>query len=93
MRHQDALRSTLKQLLLQRNVKTVKQLIALHQVPGQFHSKHNIFPFFYILHLILLQECLIVSKDLRVEQSFEDLETTFEEGEKFSFVVVLKLQK
>lgn len=54
MRHQDALRSTLKQLLLQRNVKTVKQLIALHQVPGQFHSKHNIFPFFYILHLILL---------------------------------------
>ncbi|RZC15162.1 putative 28S rRNA (cytosine-C(5))-methyltransferase isoform B [Glycine soja] len=33
MRHQDALRSTLKQLLLQRNVKTVKQLIALHQVP------------------------------------------------------------
>ncbi|TKY74880.1 28S rRNA (cytosine-C(5))-methyltransferase [Spatholobus suberectus] len=33
VRHQDALRSTLKQLLLQRNVKTVKQLIAQHEVP------------------------------------------------------------
>ncbi|XP_020204711.1 probable 28S rRNA (cytosine-C(5))-methyltransferase isoform X2 [Cajanus cajan] len=33
MRHQDALRSTLKQLLLQRNVKTVKQLIDLHHGP------------------------------------------------------------
>ncbi|KAG5059708.1 hypothetical protein JHK85_000749 [Glycine max] len=40
-----------------------------------------------------VEKCLIISKDLRVEQSFEDLETTFEEGEKFSFVVVLKLQK
>ncbi|RDX95008.1 tig, partial [Mucuna pruriens] len=39
------------------------------------------------------KEHLIVSKDLRVEQSFEDLETTFEEGEKFSFDVVLELQK
>lgn len=35
MRHKDALHSTLKQLMLQRNVKTVKQLIALHEVPGQ----------------------------------------------------------
>ncbi|WVZ21184.1 hypothetical protein V8G54_008506 [Vigna mungo] len=33
MRHEGALRSTLKQLLLQRNVKTVKQLIALHEIP------------------------------------------------------------
>ncbi|CAJ1973564.1 unnamed protein product [Sphenostylis stenocarpa] len=33
VRHEDALRSTLKQLLLQKNVKTVKQLIALHEVP------------------------------------------------------------
>ncbi|BAT78009.1 hypothetical protein VIGAN_02063300 [Vigna angularis var. angularis] len=33
MRHEGALRSTLKQLLLQRNVKTVKQLIALHDIP------------------------------------------------------------
>jgi len=40
-----------------------------------------------------LQESLKVSSDLRVEQSFEDLETTFEEGEKFSFDVVLHLQK
>jgi len=39
-----------------------------------------------------LQEGLTVSKDLRVEQSFEDLETTFVEGEKFSFDVVLKLK-
>jgi len=39
-----------------------------------------------------LQESLIVSKDLRVEQSFEDLETTFVEGEKFSFDVVLELK-
>lgn len=36
MQHEGALRSTLKQLLLQRNVKTVKQLIALHEIPGQF---------------------------------------------------------
>jgi hypothetical protein len=40
-----------------------------------------------------LQESLKVSSDLRVKQSFEDLETTFEEGEKFSFDVVLQLQK
>jgi len=44
-----------------------------------------------------LQESLKVSSDLRVEQSFEDLETTFEAafeaGEKFSFDVVLQLQK
>lgn len=39
------------------------------------------------------QESLIVGTDLRVEQSFEDLETTFEEGEKFSFDVVLHPQK
>ncbi|XP_068498810.1 uncharacterized protein [Phaseolus vulgaris] len=38
------------------------------------------------------KESLIVSKDLRVEQSFEDLETTFVEGEKFSFDVVLELK-
>jgi len=36
MRHEGALRSSLKQLLLQRNVKTVKQLIALHEIPGPF---------------------------------------------------------
>lgn len=42
---------------------------------------------------ISLQESLKVSNDLRVEQSFEDLETAFEAGEKFSFDVVLKLQK
>ncbi|KAK7322432.1 hypothetical protein VNO77_25811 [Canavalia gladiata] len=39
------------------------------------------------------KEGLIVSEDLKVEQSFEDLETTFEAGEKFSFDVVLQLQK
>ncbi|XP_027332224.1 uncharacterized protein LOC113847366 isoform X2 [Abrus precatorius] len=39
------------------------------------------------------KEGLIVGKDLRVEQSFEDLETTFEGGEKFSFDVVLQLEK
>ncbi|KAK7334488.1 hypothetical protein VNO80_26245 [Phaseolus coccineus] len=38
------------------------------------------------------KERLTVSKDLRVEQSFEDLETTFVEGEKFSFDVVLELK-
>lgn len=75
MRHQDALRSTLKQLLLQRNVKTVKQLIALHQVPGQFHMKDDIFPFFlyisldvialWILHsLRLIHRNVLVSKQI-----------------------------
>ncbi|KAK7271418.1 hypothetical protein RJT34_27299 [Clitoria ternatea] len=39
------------------------------------------------------KEGLVVSEDLRVEQSFEDLETTFEAGEKFSFDVVLQLKK
>ncbi|KAL2335864.1 hypothetical protein Fmac_010310 [Flemingia macrophylla] len=39
------------------------------------------------------KERLKVSKDLRVEQSFEDLEITFEEGEKFSFDVFLELHK
>lgn len=39
------------------------------------------------------KESLKVSSDLRVEQSFEDLETTFEAGEKFSFDIVLQLQK
>ncbi|BAT92899.1 hypothetical protein VIGAN_07176200 [Vigna angularis var. angularis] len=38
------------------------------------------------------KERLTVSKDLRVEQSFEDLESTFVEGEKFSFDVVLKFK-
>ncbi|XP_057728175.1 25S rRNA (cytosine-C(5))-methyltransferase NSUN5 isoform X1 [Arachis stenosperma] len=33
MRHKNALQSTLKQLLLRRNVKNVKQLIALNQLP------------------------------------------------------------
>ncbi|XP_027918772.1 uncharacterized protein LOC114177567 isoform X2 [Vigna unguiculata] len=38
------------------------------------------------------KERLTVSTDLRVEQSFEDLESTFVEGEKFSFDVLLKLK-
>ncbi|GMY32328.1 trigger factor [Fagus crenata] len=37
------------------------------------------------------KEGLKISKDLRVEQSFEDLEATFEAGQKFSFDVVLQL--
>ncbi|KAH7547577.1 hypothetical protein FEM48_Zijuj01G0324600 [Ziziphus jujuba var. spinosa] len=36
---------------------------------------------------------LKVSKDLRVEQSFEDLEAMFEAGEEFSFSAVLRLQE
>lgn len=40
-----------------------------------------------------LQEGLKVGKDLRVEQSFEDLETTFEAGETFSFDAVIQLQE
>lgn len=39
-----------------------------------------------------LQEGLKVGKDLRVEQSLEDLEETFEPGEKFSFDAVIQLQ-
>lgn len=41
----------------------------------------------------LLQEGLKVGKDLRVEQSLEDLEAKFEAGEKFSFDVVVQLQE
>ncbi|XP_062015351.1 uncharacterized protein LOC133731919 isoform X1 [Rosa rugosa] len=39
------------------------------------------------------KECLKVSKDLRVEQSFEDLEASFEPGEEFSFDAVVHLLK
>ncbi|KAG2721869.1 hypothetical protein I3843_02G085700 [Carya illinoinensis] len=39
------------------------------------------------------KEGLKVGKDLRVEQSFEDLEVTFEPGEKFSFDAVIQLQE
>ncbi|KAK9205808.1 hypothetical protein WN943_016078 [Citrus x changshan-huyou] len=39
------------------------------------------------------KEDLKVSKDLRVEQSFEDLEELFEPDEKFSFDAVIKLQE
>ncbi|XP_004499671.1 uncharacterized protein [Cicer arietinum] len=39
------------------------------------------------------KESLKVSNDLRVEQNFDDLETTFEAGEKFNFDAVLQLQK
>ncbi|CAI0544029.1 unnamed protein product [Linum tenue] len=38
------------------------------------------------------KEGLKVGKDLRVEQSFEDLEEAFSPGEKFSFDAVLRLQ-
>ncbi|KAK9907807.1 hypothetical protein M0R45_000746 [Rubus argutus] len=38
------------------------------------------------------KEGLDVTKDLSVEQSFEDLEASFEPGEKFSFDVVVHLQ-
>ncbi|KAL6976161.1 hypothetical protein U1Q18_024951 [Sarracenia purpurea var. burkii] len=38
------------------------------------------------------KEGLTVSKDLRVEQSFEDLEASFEPGDQFSFNVVVQLQ-
>ncbi|KAJ7980649.1 Trigger factor [Quillaja saponaria] len=39
------------------------------------------------------KEALKVSKDLKVEQSFEDLESTFEAGQKFSFDAVIHLQE
>ncbi|KAK9288129.1 hypothetical protein L1049_016577 [Liquidambar formosana] len=39
------------------------------------------------------KEGLKVGKDLRVEQSFEDLEVTFEPGEEFSFDAVIQLQE
>ncbi|GLT66493.1 hypothetical protein SLA2020_388550 [Shorea laevis] len=39
------------------------------------------------------KEGLKVDKDLRVEQSLEDLEAKFEAGEKFSFDVVVQLQE
>ncbi|XP_020974814.1 uncharacterized protein LOC107617243 isoform X2 [Arachis ipaensis] len=39
------------------------------------------------------KERLMVSTNLRVEQSFEDLKSTFEEGQQFSFDAVIQLQK
>ncbi|WJZ88256.1 hypothetical protein VitviT2T_007575 [Vitis vinifera] len=41
----------------------------------------------------MLQEGIKVSKDLRVEQSFEDLEDAFEPGEEFRFDAVVQLQE
>lgn len=38
----------------------------------------------------MLQEGIKVSKDLRVEQSFEDLENEFEPGEEFRFDAVVR---
>ena len=40
-----------------------------------------------------MQEGLEVRKDLRVEQSFEDLEDAFEAGENFRFDAVIYLRK
>ncbi|XP_019083041.1 PREDICTED: uncharacterized protein LOC104704344 [Camelina sativa] len=39
------------------------------------------------------QEDLKVGKELTVEQSYEDLEETFEPGESFSFDAIIKLQE
>uniref|UniRef100_A0A0D3C361 peptidylprolyl isomerase n=1 Tax=Brassica oleracea var. oleracea TaxID=109376 RepID=A0A0D3C361_BRAOL len=39
------------------------------------------------------QEDLKVGKELSVEQSYEDLEETFEPGESFSFDATIKLQE
>ncbi|KAL1188009.1 hypothetical protein V5N11_026321 [Cardamine amara subsp. amara] len=39
------------------------------------------------------QEDLKVGKELTVEQSYEDLEETFEPGERFSFDAIIKLQE
>ena len=41
----------------------------------------------------MLQEGIKVSKDLRVEQSFGDLEDAFEPGEEFRFDAVVQLQE
>ena len=40
-----------------------------------------------------LQEGMKVSKDLKVEQSFEDLEDAFEPDEEFRFDAVVQLQE
>lgn len=42
---------------------------------------------------LMIQEGLKVTKDLKVEQSFEDLEATFQPGKNFSFDAILQLQK
>lgn len=43
--------------------------------------------------LMFSQEDLKVGKELSVEQSYEDLEETFEPGESFSFDATIKLQE
>ena len=40
-----------------------------------------------------MQEGLKVGKDLRIEQSFEDLEEAFEPDETFNFDAVVQLQE
>lgn len=60
---------------------------ALNQIEPECNPDNLLNPF------TLSQEGLKVSTDLRVEQSFEDLEDMFEPDEKFSFDAVIQLQE
>lgn len=69
MRHKGALQATLKQLLSRKNVKTVKQLIALDEVPGQ--SSHFHINILWILHTIGLMHCdAVISCHIVCERFF-----------------------
>lgn len=58
-----------------------------------FFSLNQIFMALILFCPDFLQEGLKVGKDLRVEQSFEDLEDIFEPDEKFSFDAIIQLQE
>jgi hypothetical protein len=63
MRHKEALHLHLKKILSQKNVKTVKELFALHEVPGQSshpkpHQKNASFIFLFVLYYCFVDYAL-----------------------------------
>lgn len=65
----------------------------LHIYNGSYGILYEWPPNLILWSFNMLQESLSVGKDLRVEQSIEDLEEIFEPDEIFSFHAVIQLQQ
>ncbi|ONK72478.1 uncharacterized protein A4U43_C04F19850 [Asparagus officinalis] len=65
-----------------------KLVEAAQPIPGFKRLKGGI-----MSHFAMLQEGLKVSKDLRVEQSYEELEQIFVPGKEFGFDAAIQLQE
>lgn len=55
--------------------------------PGNFRLTHG-----YLFLTAILQEGLTASKNLKVQQSYEELEAAFEPGKEFCFDATVHLQ-